>query len=84
MLFLLLAFRGLQIAKKTPNQFSGLLVTGIVILIIAQSFINIGAMLGVLPLTGMPLLFISHGGTAFILVMFAMGIILNISKYTKS
>ncbi|MCK5095921.1 MAG: cell division protein FtsW [Candidatus Pacebacteria bacterium] len=83
-LFLLLAFRGLQIAKKTPNQFSGLLVTGIVILIIAQSFINIGAMLGVLPLTGMPLLFISHGGTAFILVMFAMGIILNISKYTKS
>ena len=82
-LFLLLAFRGFAIAKRAPNQFSGLLVVGIVILVIVQSFINIGAMLGVIPLTGMPLMFISHGGTAFIFLMLAMGIVLNISKYTK-
>ncbi len=82
-LFLVFAFRGFTISKRAPNQFSGLLVVGIVILVVIQSFINIGAMLGVLPLTGMPLLFISHGGTAFIFLMLAMGIVLNISKYTK-
>ncbi len=82
-LFVALAVRGLMIARKAPNQFSGLLVLGIVILITVQSFLNIGSMLGVFPLTGMPLLFISHGGTAFILVMLAVGIVLNVSKYTK-
>ena len=82
-LFVALAMRGLSIVKKAPNQFSGLLVLGIVIMITVQSFWNIGSMLSVFPLTGMPLLFISHGGTAFILVMFSVGIILNVSKYTK-
>ncbi len=83
-LFVALAIRGFTIAKKAPNQFSGLLVLGIVIMITVQSFWNIGSMLGVFPLTGMPLLFISHGGTAFILVMLAVGIVLNVSKHTKS
>ena len=83
-LFVALAIRGLTIVKKAPNQFSGLLVLGIVIMITVQSFWNIGSMLGVFPLTGMPLLFISHGGTAFILVMLAVGIVLNVSKHTKS
>ena len=83
-LFVALAIRGLIIVKKAPNQFSGLLVLGIVIMITVQSFWNIGSMLGVFPLTGMPLLFISHGGTAFILVMLAVGIVLNVSKHTKS
>lgn len=82
-LFVALAIRGLAIVKKAPNQFSGLLVLGIVIMITVQSFWNIGSMLGVFPLTGMPLLFISHGGTAFMFVMFSVGIILNVSKYTK-
>lgn len=82
-LFLALAYRGLKIASAAPNQFGRLLIVGIVILVISQSFINIGAMLGVLPLTGMPLLFISHGGTALIFVMATMGIILNISKFSK-
>ena len=83
-LFVALAIRGFTIVKKAPNQFSGLLVLGIVIMITVQSFWNIGSMLGVFPLTGMPLLFISHGGTAFILVMLAVGIVLNVSKHTKS
>lgn len=83
-LFLLFAYRGLHIAKYSPNQFSGLLVVGIVILILSQSFVNIGAMLGVVPLTGMPLIFVSHGGTALLAALFAVGIILNISKYKKS
>ncbi|MFC1733941.1 FtsW/RodA/SpoVE family cell cycle protein, partial [candidate division KSB1 bacterium] len=84
MLFLSFSFRGLKIASRAPDYFSGLLVVGIVILIISQSFINIGSMLGVFPLTGLPLLFISHGGTAMLFALGSVGIVLNISKYMKS
>lgn len=82
-LFLFFAFRGLRIASKSKEYFSGLLVVGIVILIIAQSFINIASMLGVFPLTGLPLLFVSHGGSALFFTLLSVGIVLNISKYTK-
>jgi cell division protein FtsW len=82
-LFLFLAFRGLKIAVKAPDNFSGLLVVGIVILIVSQSFINIGSMLGVMPLTGLPLLFISHGGSALLFALAEIGIVLNISKFRK-
>ncbi len=84
LLFLTFSFRGLKIASRAPDYFSGLLVVGIIILIISQSFINIGSMLGVFPLTGLPLLFISHGGTAMLFALGSVGIILNISKYTRS
>ena len=83
-LFVLFAFRALKIASRAPDMFSGLLIVGIVILIISQSFMNIGAMLGVLPLSGLPLIFISHGGTALLFALLEVGIILNISRYQKS
>jgi len=83
MLFLFLALRGLRIATHAPNYFGGLLVVGIVILIIAQSFVNIGSMLGILPLTGLPLLFVSHGGTAMLVALLGIGIILSVSKYQR-
>jgi cell division protein FtsW len=83
LLFLSFALRGLKIASQAPDTFSGLLVTGIVILITSQSFINIGSMLGVLPLTGTPLLFVSHGGTAMLFALASVGIILNVSKHRK-
>lgn len=82
--FLSLAFRGIYIAQKSPDTFSGLLVLGIVILIVSQSFINIASMLGVIPLTGLPLLFISKGGTALFMTLFSIGIILNVSKYKRT
>ncbi|MEX1120195.1 MAG: putative peptidoglycan glycosyltransferase FtsW [Candidatus Paceibacterota bacterium] len=84
LLFLSFSFRGLKIASRAPDYFGGLLIVGIVILIISQSFVNIGSMLGVFPLTGLPLLFISHGGTAMLFALGSVGIILNISKYIKS
>lgn len=83
-LFLTLAFRGFKIASKTPDYFGGLLVVGLVILIVFQSFINIGSMLGVFPLTGLPLLFVSHGGTAMLFALAEVGIILNVSKYQRN
>lgn len=79
-LFLLFGVRGLHIAKKAPDMFSGLLAVGIVILIISQSFANIAAMLGLIPLTGVPLVFVSHGGTALLFAFLEVGILLNISK----
>lgn len=78
--FSVMAFR---IASRAPDPFGGLMVVGIVILIVIESFMNIGSMLGVLPLSGMPLLFVSHGGTALVMALASAGIIANISKYKK-
>ena len=83
-LFVLFALRGFIIAKNAPDVFSRLTVLGIVILITGQAFVNIGSMLNVFPLTGLPLPFVSHGGTALIVSCAAAGIVLNISRHSKS
>ncbi len=82
-IFLLFATRGLKVASHTPNAFGRLTIVGLVIMIIAQAFVNIGAMLGVLPLSGITLPFVSHGGTSLFLSLFEAGIILSISKSQK-
>lgn len=79
-LYVLFALRGLRIASRAPDLFSRLLVTGLVILLTAQSFLNIASIAGVFPLTGVPLVFVSHGGTALLFALFSVGIILNVSK----
>jgi cell division protein FtsW len=79
-LFILFAWRGLYIASKAPDIFGKLFGSGIVILIVAQSLVNIAAMTGVFPLTGIPLIFISQGGSALLMAIFEVGILLNISK----
>ncbi|MEK7208526.1 MAG: putative peptidoglycan glycosyltransferase FtsW [Patescibacteria group bacterium] len=83
---LLLAFllRGLRTAARAPDLFSGLTAVGIVILIGASAFMNIASMLAVIPLSGLPLSFVSHGGTALVITLFEAGILLNISRYQKS
>lgn len=83
-LYLLFALRGLRIANNSPDIFSRLLVSGIVILIIAQSFMNIASITGVFPLTGVPLVFMSHGGTSLMIYLVAIGIVLQVSKFTSS
>ncbi len=83
LLFIFFAFRGLKIAGKVPDTFGRLLVVGIVIMIVSQAFVNIGAMVGVLPLSGITLPFVSHGGTALFMTLAEVGIILNISKSQK-
>ncbi len=81
LLFILLLYRSLHIAKKAPNTFSRLLTSGIAILLIVPSFVNMYAVTGLMPLTGLPLTFISQGGSSLILTMAGIGIILNVSKY---
>ena len=79
-LYLLFVLRGLRIANNSPDLFSRLLVSGIVILIVAQSFMNIASVTGVFPLTGVPLVFISHGGTSLMVYLIAIGLVFQISK----
>ncbi len=81
-LYLLFALRGFRIANNTPDLFSRLLVSGIVILITVQSFLHIASITGVFPLTGVPLPFMSLGGTSFMIYLMAIGIVLNISKFS--
>lgn len=82
-LYIVFAFRGLRIANNAPDQFSQLLVTGLVMLLIAQSFMNIASITGLFPLTGVPLVFVSQGGTSLMFALFAAGIILQVSRYKK-
>ncbi|MES2023604.1 MAG: putative lipid II flippase FtsW [Patescibacteria group bacterium] len=83
LLYCIFALRGMRIANNSPDLFGRLLVSGIVILITAQSFMNIASITGVFPLTGVPLVFMSHGGTSLMIYLMAIGIILNISKFQK-
>jgi cell division protein FtsW len=80
-LFSAFALRGFIIAQQATDMFGVLLVVGIITVIMGQAYLNIGAMLAVAPLSGLPLPFISHGGTALLVTLAAMGIILNVSKY---
>jgi cell division protein FtsW len=81
-LFLLFLWRGFKIAKEAENRFEQLLALGITSWITLQAFINIGAMMGLFPLTGIPLPFVSYGGTALITVLVGAGLLLNISQKT--
>lgn len=84
LIFLFFTLRGFRIAARAPDLFGGLLVVGIVILIVSGSFMNIASMLGVIPLSGLPLLFVSHGGTAMSIALAEVGMILNVSRFRRS
>lgn len=81
-LFMLLAMRGFKIAKHAPNKFAELTAFGITFWIIFQAFINMASVSGIVPMTGIPLPFISYGGTSLALNLLGMGVLLNISKHT--
>ena len=83
-ILLFFALRGLRISARAPNSYSRLVVAGIIIMIISQSFLNIGAMLGVLPLTGIPLVFVSHGGSSLLFAIASLGLVLNVSRFQKT
>jgi len=81
-LFLFLVLRGISIAWQTRNEFARLTVIGFITVVGIQAFIHIAATSGVLPMTGVPLPFISHGGTSLAVFLTMMGVVVNISKYT--
>ncbi|MDO8638891.1 MAG: putative lipid II flippase FtsW [Candidatus Daviesbacteria bacterium] len=82
MLFGILIYRGFKIAQKSPDIFGKLLASGLTIWIGIQTVVNLSAMVSLMPLTGVPLPFISFGGSALLVNLIAAGILLNISKQT--
>ena len=78
-----ITIRGLKIAQGAEDGFARLLVSGIMIWFVWQSFLNIGSIIGLLPLTGVPLPFISHGGSALLVILAAFGMVANVSKNSK-
>lgn len=80
LVFLFLIWRGILIAKTTPDRFGQLLAVGIISWIGVQAFINLAAMVALVPLTGVPLPFISYGGSSMVTSLSGIGILLNISK----
>jgi cell division protein FtsW len=73
----------MRIAGRAPDMFSRLLSLGIVTIITLQSFLNIASITGVFPLTGVPLVFMSQGGTSLLISLAAIGIVLNISRFQR-
>jgi cell division protein FtsW len=83
-LFFALAWFGLRASIRAPDRFGSLLAVGITTWITSQAVINIGAVVGVLPVTGIPLPFISFGGSSLIITLAAVGILLNIAGHERS
>ena len=82
-LFVLLIWRGFKIAANARDREGCLMVSGIITLVAMQVIVNIAVVTACLPVTGMQLPFISYGGSSLTILMTAMGIVLNVSKYQK-
>ena len=83
LIFAFFIFRAFKIARGAPDKFSQFLALGITAWIGGQTILNIASMTALVPLTGIPLPFISYGGSSLIMTMFATGILLNISKHAS-
>jgi cell division protein FtsW len=81
--FLIFGYQGYKVSEKAPDMFSRLTAVGITTWIVAQAMINVAAMLSIIPLTGVPLPFISYGSSSTWMLMLASGILLNISTHTQ-
>lgn len=78
--FLFIAWRGFIIARHAPDKFSQLVAVGITSWIVLQAFVNMSAITGLIPLTGVPLPLVSFGGSSLVVTLTAVGILLNISR----
>lgn len=83
LLFLVFAWQGFKVARRCSDPFPRLMAIGITSWLVIQAFVNIGAIIGILPLTGIPLPFTSYGSSHLIVELIGVGILLNISKQAK-
>ena len=82
LVYLFIGLVGLNTALRAPDRFGQLLSAGITTWIMIQAYVNIGAVLGVLPITGVPLPFVSYGGSSMVLTLSAYGVLLNVARQT--
>lgn len=83
LLFALLLWRGIRIALGAPDLFGSFLAVGIISMVAIQVMINIGVVTGLMPVTGITLPFLSYGGSSLTLMLMAIGVLLNISRYAR-
>jgi cell division protein FtsW len=82
--FCIIAWRGLRTAMRAPDRFGAFLALGLTAMIIVQAFFNISVVLGLLPTKGIPLPFMSFGGSSLLMSMLGMGILLNVSQHASA
>jgi cell division protein FtsW len=82
--FCVIAWRGLRTAMRAPDRFGAFLALGLTAMVVVQAFINMSVVLGLLPTKGIPLPFVSFGGSSLLMSMIGMGILLNVSQYASS
>jgi cell division protein FtsW len=80
-LFGALLWRGIRIALRAPDLFGAYAAAGITVVIVSQAAVNLGVVVGLLPTTGVPLPFISFGGSSLVTTLFGVGVLLGISRY---
>jgi len=83
-LFAVFIFSGIWVALHSPDRFGQVLATGITVWVGAQALVNIAAVVGAIPVTGVPLPFMSVGGSALLTSMVASGILLNIARQIRA
>lgn len=83
-LFSIFIWRGIVIATKAKDTYGTMLATGITSIVAVQAIINMAVVTGSMPVTGVPLPFISYGGSSLAINLMAMGILLNISRQTEN
>ncbi len=79
-LFFTFGILGLQAARRAPDRYGMLVAAGVTVWVLVQAIVNMGAVVGLLPITGLPLPFVSFGGSALITTMAATGLLLNIAR----
>jgi len=82
-LFVAFAILGIRIAQRAPDRFGMLLATGVTVWVVAQAAVNIGGVIGLLPVSGIPLPFVSFGGSSLVFTMVAAGILANVARQTN-
>jgi cell division protein FtsW len=81
LLFAVLAYAGIRVAQRSRDTFSRLAAAGVVVWLMVQALVNIGAVIGLLPITGIPLPLISAGGSSLILTLFALGMLMSLARH---
>ena len=82
-LFVVLIWRGLRVGVRAPDAFGAYLALGITVLVATQTLVNVGVVTGMLPTKGLPLPFVSFGGSALLMTMLSTGVLLNISQHAN-